>query len=46
MLEEYRKWEPLYDQAKEFALSEATMGISKMQRKLQIGYNRAASEPE
>lgn len=41
-LEEYKELEPLYTQALEFAKSEPTMGISKMQRKFMIGYNRAA----
>lgn len=41
-LDEYMAMEPLYVQAVEFAKSEPTMGISKMQRKFMIGYNRAA----
>ena len=41
-LEEFKAMEPLYAQAVEFAQSEPTMGISKMQRKFTIGYNRAA----
>lgn len=41
-LEEYRELEPLYDQAKTLALGHETMSISRMQRELMIGYNRAA----
>lgn len=41
-LKEFKAVEPLYEQAVEFAKSEATIGISKVQRKFQIGYNRAA----
>lgn len=40
-LEEFKAIEPLYSQAAEFALSEPTMSISKMQRKFTLGYNRA-----
>lgn len=41
-LEQFTALEPLYAQAAEFAKSEPTMGIPKMQRKFMIGYNRAA----
>jgi DNA segregation ATPase FtsK/SpoIIIE-like protein len=41
-LEEFKDCEPLYAEAAEFAKSESTMSISKMQRKLRLGYNRAA----
>jgi DNA segregation ATPase FtsK/SpoIIIE-like protein len=41
-LEEFKELEPLYSQAAEFAKSEPTISISKMQRKFMIGYNRAA----
>lgn len=40
--DELKELEPLYPQAVEFAKGEAGMSISKMQRKFQIGYNRAA----
>lgn len=40
--DEFLELEPLYPKATEFAKSEATMSISKMQRQFQIGYNRAA----
>jgi DNA segregation ATPase FtsK/SpoIIIE-like protein len=40
--DELKELEPLYPQAVEFAKSEASMSISKLQRKFQIGYNRAA----
>lgn len=40
--EEFVSLEPLYALACIFARSEPTMSISKMQRKFQIGYNRAA----
>lgn len=39
---ELKVLEPLYDQAVDFAKSETTMSVSKMQRKFMIGYNRAA----
>lgn len=41
-LEEFKEIEPLHAKALEFAKSEATMSITKMQRKFMIGYNRAA----
>lgn len=34
--------DPLYPQALDFAKAEPTMTVSKMQRRLQLGYNRAA----
>jgi len=40
--DELKELEPLYPQAVEFAKSELSMSISKLQRKFQIGYNRAA----
>lgn len=41
-LEEYKAIEPLWDEAVKFAQDEPTMGITKMQRKFRLGYNRAA----
>lgn len=41
-LDEYREVEPLWDQAIALAKVEAEMSITKMQRHLKLGYNRAA----
>jgi DNA segregation ATPase FtsK/SpoIIIE-like protein len=40
--DELKALEPLYADAAEFAKSEATMSISKMQKRFKIGYNRAS----
>ena len=41
-LEDFKAYEPLYDQALQFAKAEPTMSVSKMQRHFRLGYNRAA----